>query len=134
MLVDSIGLSVSLLPRSMLWGNWVGLAVLLARGQLLRYCRRRVARPLLVMDAVRWGVAHHPLLLQGLTVVRRSLVLLRLPNHLRLEVVHLCLVLLLRLRLMVSLQHQLLLVLLPLLHCRDRKRGNLPKMEWGNTR
>ena len=85
-------------------------------------CRWRVARPLLVMDAVRWGVAHHSLLLQGLTVVRRSLVLLRLPNHLRLEVVHLCLVLLLLLRLVVPLQHQLLLVLLPLLHCRDRER------------
>ena len=105
MLVDSIGLSVSLVPRSMLWGNWVGLAVHLARGQLLGNCRWRVARPLLlVMDAIRWGVAHHSLLLQGLTVVRRSLVLLWLPNHLRLEIVRLCLVLLLLLlRLMVSL-------------------------------
>ena len=155
MLVDSIGLSVSVLPWSLLWWSWVGVAVVLARGQLLGNCRRRVgrshlvmdavrrgvarsllmmdairrgvARPLLVMDAVRRGRVHHLLLLQRLVVVR-SLMLLWLLNNLRLEVAHLRLVL--RLRLILSLKHQLLLVLLPLLHYRDRGRENLPKLEW----
>ena len=110
-LMDSIGLTMPQLPWPLLQWNWVGLIVLLTR--LGKY-RWRVAHPLLMMDAIGWGVLHHPRLLQRLAVVGGSLMLRLLLSHVRLAVVGRSLMLWLLLRLEVVHLHLVGLLLLGL--------------------